>query len=363
MLHNTSDFGTMGLGCVDLNSTNNQIIDYAIERGIIFFDTASCYGNGESEIALGQKLIQYPRKNILVSSKCGVYFDHHGLHLSGDASDIRSACEMSLKRLQTNYIDLYYLHRVDPNVHIETSVAELKKLVNEGKIRYIGLSEMTEGQLRRAHKIHPIKAVQIEYSPWSRQDEDNGVIAACRELKIDIVAYSPLGRAFFTNNSAGYFHSLPDNDIRKRLPRYCGNNLEFNLNARLELQGFAAKKNCTLAQLVLAWGIKQGMMVIPATTNRHHLDENLKSLAVDLMDSDMLAINQILTNEKFAGLRYPDQEVSGIYPEKNDNLYLNNKLLLGFGFLVVVGGLFALSQNRGSDIIPGIDSILNRNKL
>lgn len=362
--HKHSELYSMGLGCVDLRVTNNDIIDYAIRRGVTIFDTASCYGNGESEIALGQKLINYQRDNFYISSKCGVYFDQHGLHISGSADYIRSACEASLNRLQTHYIDLYYLHRVDPNVCIETSVAELKSLVNEGKIRHIGLSEVTENQLRRAHEIHPIKAVQIEYAPWSRQDEHNGVIAACRELNINVVAYSPLGRGFFTNTDANYFNALPKTDIRKRLPRYCGGNLEFNLNSRMALEKLANKIDCTVAQLVLAWEMKQDMLVIPATTKVKHLDENLAALVINLKDADVLAIDQLLQKVKFAGLRYPGKDVSGIYPENINNSFLSNhKLMLGLGFVTLIGGLFALSRNSERIAAINVDSLINQNKM
>lgn len=362
VLTDMKHFPRMGLGCVDLRVNNSDIIDYAIKRGITVFDTADCYGNGESEKALGQRLLNYPRKDIYISSKCGVYFKVDGLHLSGGSDYINSSCQASLTRLQTDYIDLYYLHRVDPKTPIETSISALALLVKEGKIRHIGLSEVTADQLRRAYKIHPITAIQIEFSPWSRQDEQNGVIAACKELGVMMVAYSPLGRAFFTEREAEFFKQLPTSDYRKCLPRYNADNLESNIKARTELHKFAYSKHCTLAQLVLAWEINLGMVVIPATTNSQHLDENLSAILVKLTESDMKEIENILRQFEFIGQRYPNESTSGIYPEQTNSSFLTTKnILLGVGFLATVGGLFAYRRYNGSANLTSIEPVLKTN--
>jgi aryl-alcohol dehydrogenase-like predicted oxidoreductase len=324
-----------GLGCVNLTAENGNIIEYALQSGITSFDTADCYGNGESERTLGQKLQAARRENIFISSKCGVQFMQDGIHISDGPEYIATACAASLQRLQTTYIDLYYLHRVDPKVALEESMVALKSLVQQGKIKYIGLSEVTANQIRRAHKIHPIKAVQIEYAPWSREDEANGVIKTCQELGISTVAYSPLGRGFFTTAEASFFLSLPKGDFRTFLPRYSGENLKSNIQVRTKLSEVASAKGCSLAQLILAWEIKKGMVVIPATTQPKHLDENLTALLIKLEEKEMEQIEHILKNFLFQGPRYPSQAFSAIYKESS-----SNSLLFGGGFLAAAG-LFA----------------------
>lgn len=357
MMHNSL---SMGLGCLNLNSDNHAIIDYAIEKGVTVFDTADCYGAGESEKALGAKIKNYPRENFYISTKCGISFQQDGIHISGTSEYINQACDASLKRLQTEYIDLYYLHRVDPETPIETSVSALANLVKAGKIKYIGLSEVTEDQLRRASRIHPVTAVQIEFSPWARQDESNGVIAACKELGITVVAYSPLGRALFTTCKAEYFNQLSSQDFRKLLPRYEGDKLELNIKARDELQKFASEKGCTLAQLVLAWEMSFGFTVIPATTNQEHLNENLSALLVNIAESDKQEMDDILNQIKFHGPRYPSNDVSGIFPEKSgDSLLTKRNILLGLGFVTAVGGLFAYSRCRASVNVSDVENVLS----
>lgn len=348
----------MGLGCVNLRPENSNIIDVSLKKGVTFFDTADCYGNGLSEIALGEKLKSQPRGRLFISSKCGLSFDN-GLQLSGDPDYIESACEASLGRLQTNYIDLYYLHRVDPKTSIENSVTALAELVKAGKIKHIGLSEVTEAQLRRAHKIHPITAVQIEYSPWSLQDEANGLIATCQSLGIAVVAYSPLGRAFFTNVDENYFESLPAEDYRKSLPRYNGDHLRNNIKARQSLEQIAEEKGCSLSQLVLAWISFKGLCVIPGTTNAEHLNENLDALLVKISKMEHEKISNLIRSLQFSGERYPNSAVSGIFPEHEQSAGLNQWLptpkqaIFGISFLAV-GGLFAYGLRKGAGSVNAI---------
>jgi len=343
----------MGLGCVDLRSENGDIIDLSLKRGVRLFDTAECYGGGLSESALGEKLKSQPRESLFISSKCGVRFDNSGIHLSGTSEYIKAACEASLKRLKMSYLDLYYLHRVDPKIQIEESVTALAELVKEGKIRYIGLSEVTESQLLRAHKVHPVAAVQIEYAPWSRQDEANGLIKTCQSLGVAVVAYSPLGRAFFTNVDENYFKDLSSGDIRKYLPRYNGDALKNNMKARQNLNQAAKEKGCSLAQLVLAWMMSKGLCVIPGTTKAEHLNENLGALLVKVSKIEQAKISRLIQDLKFSGERYPSSAVSGIFPEEGQPVTKSNlskwlpsrkQAILG-GFLAV-GGFFAYSYLR-----------------
>jgi|GEM_PF-28220 len=348
----------MGLGCVDLRPENSDIIDLALKRGVTSFDTADCYGDGLSESALGEKLRSHQRERLFISSKCGVRFDGNRVQLSGAPEYIKAACEASLKRLQTPYLDLYYLHRVDPKTLIEISVKALSDLVKAGKIRYIGLSEVTETQLRRAHKIHPITAVQIEYAPWSRQDETNGLIKTCQSLGIAVVAYSPLGRAFFTNVDEHYFTSLPSRDYRKYLPRYNGDALIHNMEARQSLNQIAKEKGCSLSQLVLAWMMSKELCVIPGTTNAEHLNENLGALLVKISKAEQEKINHLMLSLKFLGERYPSPAVSGIFPEHapeesakksslSQRVLSGERAILGISFLAI-GGLFTYSYLRRS---------------
>ncbi len=190
----------------------------------------------------------------------------------------------------------------------------------KGKIKQYGLSEVTADQIRRAHKIHPVSAVQIEYAPWSREDEQNDVIKTCKELGITIVAYSPLGRAFFTKANASFFKELKQDDFRSQLPRYQGDTLQKNLKAKEALQQYADKKNCSLAQLVLAWEMAKGIIPIPATVNVKHLTENMLALTIKLSASEFEEIQKIILSCQFVGPRYPDANFSAIHPERRRKL-------------------------------------------
>lgn len=306
----------IGLGCESITEEFSEVIDIAMQEGCHFFDTANCYQNGASEIALGNRLRKYPRERFILCTKVGVEFASDSVVLHGDPKYIQQACDDSLQRLQMDYIDLYYLHRVDPKINIEDSMLALKELVKVGKIRGVGLSEVTANQIRRANRIHPISAVQIEYSPWSRDDEFNNVISVCKELNIKIISCSPLGRAFFTHTSLNDFKKLPRDDYRGLLPRYQDANIEMNLESRKALEEFADNKECTLAQLVLAWEINKGCIPIPGTKNIKHFRENMESVKISLSDEDVKQLDNLFGSTKFHGARYPNEQVGAIYPEE-----------------------------------------------
>jgi len=311
----------MVLGTESLNDTNLGIIYDAIKSGINAFDTADCYGNGASEVALGIVLPHLERNDFFIASKCGVNFGEDGkVTTDGSRAYILHACTNSLARLKIDYIDLYYLHRVGQNARIEESMLALKELVRQGKIKSIGLSEVAADQIRRAFKIHPIAAVQIEYSPWSRQDEQNDVIKTCRELNIAVLGYSPLGRAFFTAKNEEYFINLSEDDYRRLLPRYNDKFLTNNLAQRATIDACAKRKSCTTAQLVLAWELSKNIIPVFGTTNANHLDENIKALMLKLSSEDLAEVNAIIESFNVHGDRYPSQEMSGIFPEQDENL-------------------------------------------
>lgn len=307
----------MGLGCSAITSSNSAIVDHAIRNGITLFDTANCYLDGECERALGEMIKKHDRSKLTICTKVGVQFQGSDIHLCADQKQIETACDGSLARLKT-HIDVYYLHRVDPKTPIEESVRALGALVHKGKVKHIGLSEVTADQIRRAHKVHPVSAVQIEYSPWSRQDESNGVINTCKELGITVVAYSPLGRAFFTQLDGNHFATLPSGDFRQMLPRYTGTDLQNNISARKNIQQLADQKGCTLAQFVLAWEIAKGLVPIPSTTHTGHFDENRSALNVKLSETEIATCDAIISSTNFTGPRYPNERISAIYPESSN---------------------------------------------
>lgn len=305
------------LGTLSLSEANSKIIDHAIELGIAEFDTADCYGAGESETALGAALAAYAREDIVISTKCGVRFSpERTVTTDGSRDYLIRGCEASLARLKTDYIDVFYLHRVGQNASIEESMYAMRELVTQEKIRGIGLSEVTADQIRRANAIHPIKAVQIEFSPWARQDEKNGVLATCHELGITVTGYSPLGRAFFSNTDHDFFQSLTEADYRKRLPRYNGDFLKNNLEQRAKLECYANNKAITLAQLSLAWINSKGVVPVFGTNSIEHLDENVAALSLNFAETDLIELDALINTLQFEGDRYPSREVSGIFPEQ-----------------------------------------------
>ncbi|KAL9450814.1 hypothetical protein AB3S75_012534 [Citrus x aurantiifolia] len=301
----------LGFGCMGLTGMYNDpvpdevgisIIKHAFDQGITFFDTADVYGpNNANELLVGKALKQFPRERVQLATKFGVVkFDVSGLVINGTPEYVRACCEASLKRLDVEYIDLYYQHRVDTTVPIEDTMGELKKLVEEGKIKYIGLSEASPDTIRRAHAVHPVTALQMEWSLWTRAIEDE-IVPLCRELGIGIVPYSPLGRGFFGGKAS--VESLPASSILTWHPRFSGENIDKNKILYLRLQKLAEKHECNPAQLALAWILHQGDDVapIPGTTKIKNLDDNIGSLRVKLTNEDLDEISSVIPINEVAG--------------------------------------------------------------
>ncbi|KAK8633909.1 hypothetical protein V6N13_014743 [Hibiscus sabdariffa] len=305
----------LGFGCMGLSGAYNDpvpedvgisIIKHAFDRGITFFDTSDLYGPKTNEILLGKALKQLPREKVQLATKFGIIkSDLTGVVINGTPEYVRSAIEASLKRLDVDYIDLYYQHRVDPNTPIEDTMSELKKLVEEGKIKYIGLSEASPETIKRAHAIHPITALQTEWSLWTR-DIEKQIVPLCRELGIGIVPYSPLGRGFF--GGKGVVETLPANSFLPNLPRFQGENLDKNKTLYMKIEMLAKKHGCTPAQLALAWVLHQGTDVapIPGTTKIKNLDSNIGSLKVKLTEEDLKEVSDAVSINEVAGNAMPD---------------------------------------------------------
>jgi len=263
------------------------------------------YGPNEELVS---KFLKERRNEVFLCTKFGVLVDQTGIRgVSGEPGYVRQACERSLKRLGVDSIDLYYQHRIDPNTPIEDTVGTLAELVKEGKIKYIGLSECSAETLRRAHKVHPISAVQMEYSPWTLDLETNGVMDACRELGVTIVAYSPLGRGMLS----GKYKSLDDfepDDFRRTVPRFQGENFAENLKLVDKFREFADKKGVTPGQLCLAWVVAQGdnIVAIPGTKKMKYLEENIGAAKIHLSPKESSEIRQIINSIEVAGARYDD---------------------------------------------------------
>ncbi|XP_040999689.1 perakine reductase-like isoform X1 [Juglans microcarpa x Juglans regia] len=340
----------LGFGCYGLSGVYNSplsheagraVIQEAFDRGVTFFDTSDLYGrNHDNEIMVGKVLIfniysfpkfepkssciydqcvihasnkvlqalkQLPREKIQLATKFGLVkldWDGHGQYVArGSPVYVRACCEASLKRLEVDYIDLYYPHRIDVSVPIEDTMGELKKLVEEGKIKYIGLSEASADTIRRAHAVHPITAVQMEYALWTRDIEDE-IVPVCRELGIGIVAYCPLGRGFFAGKAV--LEPLPPESLLPAfLPRFSGENLEKNKNLYSRLAILAEKHACTTAQLALAWLLHQGedIFPIPGTTKVGNIDDNIGSLSVKLSKDDLKEICEAVPFHEVFGER------------------------------------------------------------
>ncbi|OMO96295.1 Aldo/keto reductase [Corchorus olitorius] len=298
----------LGFGCMGLSGIYNtpvseeegiSIINYAFAKGITFFDTADVYGTNEALV--GKALKQLPREKIQVSTKFGIAgMQPTGIVVKGSPEYVRSCCEGSLKRLDVDYIDLYFQHRVDITVPIEETMGELKKLVEEGKIKYIGLSEPSPDTLRRAHAVHPITAIQMEWSLWTREIEDE-IVPLCRELGIGIVPYGPIGRGFFGGRAV--VESIPASSILANIPRFQGENLDKNKIFYLQIEKLAEKHGCTPAQLALAWVLHQGddVVPIPGTTKIKNLDSNIGSLRVELSKEDLKEISDVIPMNEVAG--------------------------------------------------------------
>lgn len=314
----------VGLGCMNLSHAYGPAQNHkdavaflrrAIDIGYDFLDTATIYGMGNNEKLIGDAL-KDRRDQFLLASKCVMGFKDKKRVLDGSPEAIKSACAASLKRLQTDVIDLYYMHRPDPNIPIEDSVGALAELVKEGKIRMIGLSEMSADMVRRAHAVHPISAVQSEYSLLTRNPEI-AVIDACRELGVTFVPFSPVGRGFLANEplQPDEYH---DGDLRRGFPRYSDPHFSNNLSLLASARKHAAELGCTVAQLALAWCLAQdkSCVPIPGTTNSQHLEDNFNAAAFDI-PADLLAqLNAEFTPEAVSGLRYSPAAQASVTTER-----------------------------------------------
>lgn len=306
----------LGLGCMGMSefygstdeAENIRTLDRALELGVTFYDTADMYGPFTNEELLGRWLAG-KREQVVLATKFGIQRDpaSQTRGISGKPEYVQQAAEASLKRLNTDHIDLYYLHRVDPTTPIEDTVGAMAGLVQQGKVRFIGLSEVSADTLRRAHAVHPITAVQSEYSLWTRDPEQNGVLDVCRELGIGFVPYSPLGRGFLTGQIQTPDDFAPD-DFRRHSPRFQGEHFQKNLDLVRHVERLAAQKGCTPSQLALAWVLAQGqdLVPIPGTKRVKYLEENLGAVDVHLSADDLAAIDAVFPVGAASGERYAD---------------------------------------------------------
>ena len=308
--------GLMSMSGVYGNADDEQsiaVIHHALERGITFLDSADMYGWGHNEQLLGRAL-RGRRDKAIVATKFGQTKDAAGKQgVDGRPEYVAQACEASLKRLGIDSIDLYYQHRVDPNTPIEDTVGAMKRLIEQGKVRAIGLSEARPETIRRAHKVHPVAAVQNEYSLLYRSEGEE-TLRTCRELGITLVAYAPLGRSMLTGSVHGK-SDLPEGDRRLQHPRFQGEALDKNVQLVARLESISKEKRCTVAQLVLAWLLAQGkdIIPIPGTKRKERVDQNLAALDVKLDANDLKRISDAAPAGAGAGTRYPADAMKRVY--------------------------------------------------
>ena len=313
----------LGLGCMGMSdfyggqddAESTRTLHRALELGVTFFDTADMYGPYKNEELLG-KAFKGKRESIVLATKFGILRDPNDpakRGINGRPEYVRAACDASLKRLGTDYIDLYYQHRVDPSTPIEETVGAMADLVRAGKVRFLGLSEAAPATVRRAVAVHPIAALQTEYSLWSREPEDD-ILPTIRELGVGFVPYSPLGRGFLTGQIQ-HFEDLAEDDYRRHTPRFQGENFQKNLDLVARINDLAQQKNCTASQLTLAWVLAQGENVvpIPGTKRVKYLEENLGALEVELSSDELAQLDEIAPKGKAAaGMRYPEAMMGSV---------------------------------------------------
>jgi len=312
----------LGLGCMGMSEfygeTNDneslKTLHRAIELGVTFWDTADAYGPHTNEVLVG-KALKGRREKITLATKFGIVRDPDNPQargLSGKPDYVKKSCEASLKRLDVDIIDLYYLHRVAPDTPVEETVAAMGQLVKEGKVRAIGLSEVSPDTLKKAHAVHPISAVQTEYSLWTR-DPEEGILDACGELGVAFVAYSPLGRGFLSGQYKK-FEDFEEGDYRRMNPRFQGANFQKNLDLVASITALAAKKGCTPSQLALAWVMAQRdyIIPIPGTKRIKYLEENVGAVNVPLSAEELKEIDAVFPPGAAAGMRYPEQMMATV---------------------------------------------------
>ncbi|KAI3523573.1 hypothetical protein L1887_01797 [Cichorium endivia] len=311
-----------GLGCMGMSGNYGlpkpepdmiKLIHHAIDSGVTFLDTSDFYGPNTNEILIGKALKGVSREKVQIATKFGIQWINGKPDVCGDPAYVRSACEASLKRLDIDYIDLYYIHRIDTRVPIEITMAEIKKLVEEGKVKYVGLSEASASTIRRAHAVHPITAVQNEWSIWTRDLEDE-IVPTCRELGIGIVPYSPIGRGFLAVGPK-LVENMIEGDFRKMYPRF--QNMEQNKTVFDRVDDMATRKGCTPAQLALAWVHHQrgDVVPIPGTTKIENFNQNIGALHVKLTPEEMVELESIASSDIVKGERNAFMQMTWINSE------------------------------------------------
>ena len=311
---------SIGLGCMSMSQAygdadrdeSERTLHRALDIGVSFLDTANAYGNGHNETLIGEVLASH-RDKFVLATKFGIVRHADGTRgVDGHPDRVAERCEESLKRLQTDVIDLYYLHRLDPQVPIEETVGAMAELVHAGKVRHLGLSEISANTLRRAHAVHPITAVQSEYSLWTR-DPEEALLATCKELGVGFVPFSPLGRAIFTGKLRDP-ELTGDKDLRKTMPRFMGDNFTSNLKLVDEFETFAASLGHTPAQLAIAWVLAQDedFAPIPGTKHMNYLEEDMAAADIELTAQDITTMSEIFAPQKVAGERYPPALMASI---------------------------------------------------